>query len=204
MSAETQVLQAIAGRRSVRRFLDTPIPSARMEALITAACAAPSASNRQDWLFTLVTRAETRRALAAAVAACWERLVADCGSETIAEAVKGYATNLAWFDRAPVVVVLSCRRPEAFLEEMLGPRAWAVAGTHTSAAMAAQNLLIAAHALGLGACCLTGPLAAEAELKAVCGLGERRHLVCLVALGYPAEAPEAVPRKPLAHVMRVI
>ena len=125
MSAETQVLQAIAGRRSVRRFLDTPIPSARMEALITAACAAPSASNRQDWLFTLVTRAETRRALAAAVAACWERLVADCGSETIAEAVKGYATNLAWFDRAPVVVVLSCRRRLSLFRSQYGRRlAW--------------------------------------------------------------------------------
>jgi nitroreductase len=70
--------------------------------------------------------------------------------------------------------------------------------------MAAQNLMLAAHAHGLGSCCLTGPLAAHTELEELLNVGRKRALVCLIAVGYPAETPVAPPRKPIENVMRIL
>ena len=65
-------------------------------------------------------------------------------------------------------------------------------------------LLLAAHATGLGACCMTGALAASAELAAIIGLDRRREIVCLVAVGRPAENPAAPSRKPTSEITEII
>jgi nitroreductase len=64
--------------------------------------------------------------------------------------------------------------------------------------------MLAAHALGIGSCCITGPLAAQEALRKLLGLGRRRKIVCLVALGYPAEEPEAPLRKPVERIAKYI
>jgi len=64
--------------------------------------------------------------------------------------------------------------------------------------------MLMAHTLGLGSCCLTGPVAGEERLKALLRIGRRRELVCLVALGVPAETPAVPERKALEDVVRFI
>jgi nitroreductase len=61
-------------------------------------------------------------------------------------------------------------------------------GGELSAAMAAFALLLAAQTLGLGACCLTGPLSVWREMEARLDLPKHDALVLLVALGYKKEA----------------
>jgi nitroreductase len=85
---------------------------------------------------------------------------------------------------------------------MLGDLAFATVGSFASAAMAAQNLMLAAHALGLGTCCMTGPLAANDELHTIAGLAGKQELVCLIAVGWPAETPVAPGRKPREMIAR--
>lgn len=57
------VIQVIRDRRSVRSYVDKPVERDKIERLLEAARLAPSASNRQEWRFVVVTDAKSRRAL---------------------------------------------------------------------------------------------------------------------------------------------
>ena len=64
-------LDAIAARRSIRKFKDTPIPDDILQKILTAAIQAPSASNRQPWRFIIVKgdkRMEMLRIMRAGIA----------------------------------------------------------------------------------------------------------------------------------------
>jgi len=77
-------------------------------------------------------------------------------------------------------------------------------GSYASACMAVQNLLLAAHAKGLGSCVYSGVNAAETEIKHIIGISEQRKLVCLIALGYPAERPDMPTRKGIDEIIRIM
>jgi nitroreductase len=172
--------------------------------LIEAASWAPSASNRQDWEFTIITSSRAKKGMEETVRNCWKSILDKSETGVIQEELEKYTKNFDWFSDAPVLMVISAKRPEVFLSNLLGEAAEDVAGTEISAAMAAQNLMLAAHALGIGSCCITGPLAAQEALRKLLGLGRRRKIVCLVALGYPAEEPEAPLRKPVERIAKYI
>lgn len=204
MTDRDALTRLIRTRRSVRRFTDRPVERALINDLVEAAQWAPSAGNRQDWLFTVVTAEAAKTGLAEATCARWETLCTSLGESGVADELRAYARYFDWFDRAPVVVVVSCRKPEAYLRELLGEEAAVVSGSRASAAMAAQNFMLAAHAAGLATCCLTGPLAAGEKISALLNLESRREIVCLVAMGYPAETPAAPARPPAEKRMAVV
>jgi nitroreductase len=58
------VFEAIKRRRSVRKYRPEPIPKEKLESILEAARLAPSAGNRQPWLFVVVQAAERKKALA--------------------------------------------------------------------------------------------------------------------------------------------
>lgn len=60
------LFEAIAGRRSIRSFLDRPVEEEKLERILDAGRQAPSARNMQDWRFIVVRDAQTRRRLAEA------------------------------------------------------------------------------------------------------------------------------------------
>jgi nitroreductase len=172
--------------------------------MIEAASWAPSASNRQDWEFTIITSPTTKKRMEDRVRNCWKSILDKSETGVIKDELERYTKNFDWFSQAPALIVISAKRPETFLSNLLGEAAGAVAGTEVSAAMAAQNLMLAAHSMGIGSCCITGPLAAQEALRELLGLGRRRKIVCLVALGYPAEQPEAPVRKPVEKIAKYI
>ena len=69
----------------------------------------------------------------------------------------------------------------------------------TSAAI--MCLLLQAHAEGLGACWMAGPMVARDDLHALLGIQEPYRMVGAIALGYPTAPAEPRPRKPLAKVV---
>ena len=204
MSQAADFLTLARERRSVRQFRDEPVPRALIERLIEAASWAPSASNRQDWRFTVVIAAARKQEMADAVRRRWDAIVAANRDGGFIEDVERYAASFARFAHAPALVVVSARAADSFQRHLLGEAATATVGSVTSAAMAAQNLMLAAHALGLATCCMTGALAARDELRPLVGIGRRDEIVCLIALGYPAETPPPPPRKPLDEIARFI
>jgi nitroreductase len=189
-------------RRSIRHFGDTPVERGLIERLVEAASWAPTAGNRQDWLFSVVESSETKEAMAAAVRRRWQEIITANQELGFIQEVAGYAASFADFDRAPAVIVVSAARVNLVQRRLLDEAAGATAGSFASAAMAAQNLMLAAHALGLGTCCMTGALAASEDLARILGLGRRRELVCLIAVGYPVAQPAAPERKPYHEIMR--
>lgn len=204
MSAGILLADAIQQRRSIRRFQDRPVTHEVLLRLIDAARHAPSAGNRQDWFFTIVLSASVKAQMAEAVERCWDKIVEQNRGSGATEEVERYVRNFTECGAAPGVVAVTCRSVDVFQRQMLAERAPFVGGAYASSAMASQNLMLAAHAEGLGSCCMTGPVAAEEEILALLGLGQKHRLVCLVALGYPAETPTAPPRKPVEEIMRII
>lgn len=198
-----ELLELIHSRRSVRRFHAQPIAREILDRLIEAAIWSPTAGNRQDWTFTLVTSDAVRKKMAQVAQTAWERLLAERAAE-VAEDFKRYARSFEWFASAPALVVVSVRKPEGFLTYLMGDAAGEVGGGKASAAMAAQNIMLMAHALGLASCCLSGPLAAQERLQQVVGLDLHDQIVCLIALGYPDEKPAPPPRKPAQEVTHYI
>jgi nitroreductase len=120
-----------------------------------------------------------------------------------------YGRYLTFFADAPVLIVVLYKRSPAFLESLLRlAGASAAEGTLPaegfSAAMAVQNLLLAAHAMGLGACCVTGPLIAAGEMRTILHIPPAYVMAALVPVGRPAGPTPAQPRKPVDQILEVI
>jgi len=199
-----EFMEIIRGRRSIRRFRKDQVRSDIIEQLIEAASWAPSASNRQDWFFTVVTSPDIKGQMAQAVRRRWEKIVTDNRDIGFIDDVKDYASSFASFEDAPVLIAVSAKGVDSVQRRLLGDAAAIASGSLASAAMAAENLMLAAHALGLGTCPMTGALAAGDELKMILGIKGRREIVCLIGLGYPDESPSPPPRKPVKEITRYV
>ena len=194
----------IKSRRSVRRFKPDPVPRDLIRRAVDLAGWAPSASRRQDWLFTIIESPSIKNRFAQIVIDGWKTLEKQIDSQALSESLTQYSHSFSWFENAPAIIIVSAKQPESFLKAILNESAERVSGALASAAMAAQNFMLAAHALGLGTCCLTGPLIAEESLADIIDWDRRRQVVCLIAIGYPDHCPLAPGRKPVDNIMRFI
>ncbi|ACM19321.1 nitroreductase-like family 3 protein [Geotalea daltonii FRC-32] len=176
-------LDAIKTRRSIRRFSHKPVEPGMLHAVLDAARMAPSWANMQCWRFVVVTDAATRKKLSelSFVAAFF--------------APRGYQTNPAQaaVAEAPVVIVL-CADP-AQSGEMGGQPYYM-----TDAGIAAQNIMLAAHSLGLGSV-FVGLFYAR-KLHELLYIPENIRIVGLIPIGHPHDTITEVPkRKPLEEVV---
>jgi len=196
------LLGLIRTRRSVRRFEDRPVPREAIEAVVEAARWAPSNENRQGWKFLVLESREMIRDLAQQVRAALE-IVCAAADDTVAKHVAQLAEATGRLTDAPCLILVLHKRPSIAAIRLLGddPHAALVSGEPLSAAMAVQNLLLAAHALGLGACVLTAPLAGGAIVRVVPDLPAGFEPTCLVALGYAADNPPVPHKKAIQHML---
>jgi nitroreductase len=179
------VLEAIHTRRSVRSFLDKPLPDELLWEIIEAGTWAPSAGSMQAWEFVVVKSVEARRKLV----------------ETTTTGTTGRAgvTAQEWLMDAPAIVVVcyDVKRMTARYgqkgRELL---------TKLDCMGCVENMLLAATHFGLGSCCVVGfdPLA----LKEALDVPKELTPILLVALGYPAYQPQPPYRLPLDDVVRKV
>ncbi|MFC2079440.1 nitroreductase family protein [Candidatus Bipolaricaulota bacterium] len=158
------VFDAIKGRRSVRRFHEEKIAPADIECMIEAAVWAPSGGNAQSWRFVIVQDEKRIRRL-----------------RMVSPGMPG----------PPPCVIAICQDVE--LAERLGARLGCEKLTLFDSAMAAQNLLLTAHAVGLGTCVVASFHAGS--VKSVLGLPESVEPILLVAVGRPSEEPSPPNRR---------
>lgn len=59
-----EVLESIKNRRSIRKYIDKPVESEKLDKIIEAARLAPSATNKQPWRFIIVTDKELIKKIA--------------------------------------------------------------------------------------------------------------------------------------------
>lgn len=170
------VLSAIHGRRSIGRVSVDPVARELVEELLDAAVAAPNHKETNPWRF-VVLAGDARGAVGEAHARAVERMRDGLTSA-------GRAKEAALLDRAPVVIAC-CLIPG---EDPVRARE-----DRDAVAAAVQNLLLAAHARGLGAIWRTGTMADEPEVCGELGLGPRDAVVGLVYLGRPLADGEPAP-----------
>lgn len=188
LDARASLSHLIHARRSIRRYQDRPVERALLEELLEAATWAPSAHNRQPWRFCVV-QGTMRQTLSAAMAPVWLRdLLADGGDPVHSQ--EHVAVRAARIAGAPAVIVacLSVADMDVY------PDARRAAAEHTmavqSVALACQNLLLAAHAAGLGACWLCAPLFVPQTVRSVLALPADWEPQALITLGWPAEVKQ--------------
>ncbi len=173
-------------RRSIRRYQDRPVPDDIIRRLLDAAIWAPSAHNRQPWRFAVIVDPERRAGLARAMG---QPFRTDLEAEGLAaEAVEQQLTrSYQRISQAPALIMLflsmSQMDQHSSLVRQQGERILAI----QSVALAAQNLMLAAHAEGLGACWMCAPLFCPDVVRAELDLPADWEAQALITLGYPAQ-----------------
>lgn len=192
---DDHIQSIILGRRSIRRYQDRPIPQNVLENILTAATWAPSAHNRQPWRFMVITSPEVRRSLAVAMGT---RLRADLAADnTPPEMIEKDANRShrrITGSPALILVCLSLTAMDHYPDPKRANYEYLLAVQST--ALAAQNLLLAAHAEGLGGCWMCAPLFCPDVVTAELSLPTDWQPQTLITLGYPAETRQST-RQPL-------
>jgi nitroreductase len=180
----------VLGQRACRDFLPDEVPEADIERMLEAATHAPSAENRQPWVFVVVTDPARRAAITDAMAAAWAAVgAADAEGHLGASLKRDVDRGMnGGFATAPVLVVVAVDR------DLTGR------GSPSSSIWpAVQNLLLAANALGYGSA-LTNLAVYAADLTGLLELPETVTPVAVVPIGRPARPLGPARRRPAADV----
>ncbi len=179
-----EVLDAIQARRSIGRLTE-PAPDAdELRRILEAAVAAPDHGELKPWKF-VVLRGDAKDAFGEVLATSYLARVEAIGASPTDGQLKKERTKLG---RAPLVVVVCAinRHSEAipWVEQLL------------AAGAAAQNILLAATALGYGSMWRTGPAAYDHKVMHAVGLDDRDAIVGFIYLGTPTPDRELPPHEP--------
>jgi coenzyme F420-0:L-glutamate ligase/coenzyme F420-1:gamma-L-glutamate ligase len=193
--------RTIRERRSIRRYRPGSVGREVLDRLFGSAAMAPSAHNRQPWRFVVIEDDAAKDALARAMG---ERLAADRGRDGDApDAIaRDVARSHARITGAPVVILvcLTLEEADAYPDAGRGQAEFLMAVQST--AMAAQNLLLGAHAEGLAGCWMCAPLFCPDVVRASLDVPAPWQPQGLITLGYAAQAGRDRARKPLPAFVR--
>ena len=167
------VLSSIMARRSIRKYLDKPVEHEKLEVIVRAGINAPSGVNRQPWIVRVVED---------------QKLIADVTEvykQENAEQVKRDKGFKNMFRNAPNIICVCTP---------------ANGGGELDAGLLGENIMLAAQSMGLGTCCLGGPvrfLLSNEKCKFFLDrldIPADYKLNYIIAIGYPDEQPDAKPR----------
>jgi len=186
-------------RRSTRRFRPEHVSGSAIERILVSATCAPSAHNRQPWRFCTISSLEVKQRLAEAMSADFRRdLAADGISEDRIEAQiqRSYQRVIS----APLVIILSIDMGEMdpYLDARRAAAEWTMA--IQSVAAAGTQLLLAAHAEGLGGVWVCSPLFAPLAVRETLKLPMGWEPQAMFFIGYPAEFPPPKEKKALKDI----
>ncbi len=185
------LLDFLRTRRTVRTFRPEPIPPEIVAEMLQVAVFAPSAHNLQPWRFVILESEAARRRLAEALSTALRRDMQAQGAPESAIEARVHRSRRRLLE-APVAILLcrdrTARRAEAREEEIMGIQSTAAAGL---------QLLLAAHAFGLGGNWICWPLYAPAETCQALDLPAEWQPEALFFFGYPAETPVTPERIPI-------
>jgi nitroreductase len=191
-----EFFEVVTTQRAARTFLPDEVDDAVLSRILTAATHAPSAENSQPFVFIVVRDPEIRAAIGKITARIWEGGAKAMESDRLSPAFlrevdQGAMGGVAG---APVLVVV-CGDTRLTL----------AGGLESSLFPAVQNLLLAAHALGLGSTLTTLPVFGGPEFSELLGLPPEVVPVAVVPIGHlpkPLGPPRRQPLSEKAHLDR--
>lgn len=193
------LMEIIKSRRSIRSYLPKEIPQETVLRLIEAARWAPSAHNAQPWRFIVIFDPNVKRDLAEAMASDWFRDLERDGV-SLEEARRLTSESIRRFSEAPVIIVAAITMSEMHKYPDRRRQRFEHLMATQSLAAAIQNILLAAHAEGLGACWFCAPLFCQETVRRVLRMPRNVEPQALITIGYPAESLEPPIRKPLKEI----
>jgi nitroreductase len=192
-------LEAMGTAVSMRWLKPDPVPYEVIDRLLWAATRASSPGNVQPWDFVVVQDPAVRQEVAEILTARLggiRRLASEPPPEdpTQRRMLQGVAHLVNHLQDAPFIIFVCGNNvypPDAPQEHMM----------YSAVFAAAQNIMVAARALGLGAAYTTFQLGCEDQLKAKLGIPDQTRICVTIPVGWPGRRQGALNRKPVESVV---
>jgi len=189
---EPTLLEGINRLRSIREFKPDPIPREILTRILEAATKAASGSNTQPWEFIVIEDPKVKARLKGPMLDTWmKRLAASNMSSQMRKVYDDATEMLRNTEQVPAIIYCCFDRDRSSKSEEV---------QYASILPSVQNLMLAAHALGLGTCLTvhgSTSTRGEPEVKKILGVPDHVKIACLVYLGYPTRKYGPPRRKPL-------
>lgn len=172
VSDSNAVVETIMARRSVRKYLDKPVEREKLELIVKCGINAPSGMNKQPWEVRVVDNADFINGITEEFKKVNTKQASEPGFKNM-------------FRNAPAVIFIASPKDGS---------------GQVDCGLMGENMILAAQSLGLGTCCLGGPIhflkteAAAAPYLEKLALPDDYEPLYAIAVGYPDESPEAKPR----------
>ncbi len=196
-----QLVRLLRSRRSCRNYTDTPVERATLNDLVKIGITAPSGTNCQRWTFTIVPTRKEVVALGGHIAAYFKRLNKLAANHPLRMLLKlvGKRDLDDYYRRYFETTRQALREWESYGRDHLfhGATAAIIVGSQPGAScpkedalLATQNILLAAHSMGLGTCLIGFAVEAmkrDNSIKEFAGIPADETVYTVIALGHPDE-----------------
>lgn len=172
VKTENPVIEAIMARRSIRKYKDTPVEREKLQQIAVCGVNAPNGMNAQTWEVRIVDNPQTISK------------ITDIFKNLNPQMAENDPSFKNMFRNAPAVIAIAVPEGDSGI----------------NAGLMGENMILAAESLGLGTCCLGGPVAflkntpEAAWFMDGLKLSEGYELLYMIAVGYPDETPDAKAR----------
>ncbi|MCX7710461.1 MAG: nitroreductase family protein [Clostridia bacterium] len=203
------------GRRSIRKFQDKDIPLSDIDEIIRIATSAPSGCNSQCWRFIAIKDKAVIQSISDAVIQGIEALLEEKKDELPENYLNSKRKMVSFFVNAPVVIAVFMTKLDYYdplVTSALESKGYTYEETMKffaypdilSIGAAIQNLLLAVHEKGYGACWMNEPAVAGDEIRKILGENEESRFMSLIPVGIPAYVPRAKQMKDITKVYKTI
>jgi nitroreductase len=177
-----ELLEAIATRRSIRKYQEKPVPRELIQKLLDTAILAPSGSNGQPWAFAIIQDKELLKSYSDRAKEMFIHLFDNRPDPQNYRQILANPDFNIFYNAGTLVVIYWHQTPTATED----------------CSMAAQNFMLAAHDAGLGTCWIgfSFMLLNDASFLAELGIPEGYTAVAPLILGYPETVPQDYKRNP--------
>lgn len=200
-------------RRSIRKYTNKEIPYDDIEYFIKSAVTAPSGCNSQSWKFVAVTNREVINKIAEAVVKANKEFYENFIDNQKYIELKGKAAT--FFKNAPLVIAVFMSKLEYYdaktvdvyqkkgythdsmMTELSNPDILSIGA-------AVQNMLLAIHEKGYGACWMNEPTIAGNKINKILDIPDDLKFMSLIPVGYPAYSPRNKSMKNFNEVFKII
>lgn len=180
-----KLFDAIAARRSVRKFTERAPTRAEIEQILESAPHVPNHRLTNPWRF-YVLGPEARAAYGLALG---NRKAKKATDEAHADSIRKATSDEHRAQPCMLIVAMTQNENPEIREE-----------DYASTMMATQNICLAATALGLGTHIRSGAIMDDPAARAAVGVPDGERIVAVLTVGVPLETPDAKPRRPVSEL----
>ena len=190
-----QVFEAIGTARAMRWLRPDPVPASLVERVVWAGTQATSPNNCQPWDFIVVEDRDVRARIGGFLAPLLPPEAPTGDMEpTQRRTLEGARNLIGNLGEVPVIIFVCGAN-------VYPPGAPEVSYMHSAVYAAAQNMLVAARALGLGAAFTTLHRLVEPQIRGLLAVPEDRTVAVTLPLGWPARPFGPLTRRPVQEVL---